>query len=80
MGIEELLKVRPGYGATTVFELHETLGSDMEVRMVHYANTDQREATPVEIPNCGNPCSLTNFERSVSGMLLDDYDRQCGRQ
>uniref|UniRef100_A0A8D8AXB9 Testicular acid phosphatase homolog n=2 Tax=Culex pipiens TaxID=7175 RepID=A0A8D8AXB9_CULPI len=80
MGVEQLLKGRPGYGATTVFELHETLGSDMEVRMVHYANTDQREPVSVDIPNCGKPCSLVNFERSVSGMLLEDYDRQCSRQ
>ncbi|XP_065089059.1 prostatic acid phosphatase-like [Ochlerotatus camptorhynchus] len=77
MGIQSLLEERPAFGAAVIFELYNSLGSDMEVRMLHYRNPDTSSPTPIDIPNCGKPCSLTMFELSIKDMLLDDYDRAC---
>lgn len=77
MGIQSLLEGRPAFGAAVVFELYNSLGSDMEVRMLHYRDPDTSSPTRIDIPNCGNPCTLIMFERSIKDMLLDDYDRSC---
>ncbi|XP_055594300.1 lysosomal acid phosphatase-like isoform X1 [Uranotaenia lowii] len=77
LGLESLVKKRAEYGATVVFELYETLGNDMEVRIIYYPTTSTKVPVQIDIPNCGKPCSLTNFERSVKHWLLNDYDEAC---
>lgn len=78
MDMKEQTLTRPECGSAVVFELHKNklLVDDLEVRMIHY-ETASSVPKQLEIPHCPRVCSLSEFERSVRHLLLNDLDEAC---
>ncbi|XP_063706342.1 venom acid phosphatase Acph-1 [Culicoides brevitarsis] len=80
MGILEETSRKPDYAATLVIELHHSYlyRDDMEVRIVYYYNSEDKFPKEIQIPGCDHPCSLTNFGKAMSNIVLrEDYDEAC---
>ncbi|KAL1403873.1 hypothetical protein pipiens_005524 [Culex pipiens pipiens] len=78
MDMREQTLARADCGSAVVFELHKSklLVGDLEVRMIQYA-TAGSVPKQLEIPRCPGVCSLSEFERSVSHLVLSDLNEAC---
>lgn len=80
MGILDETSRKPDYAATLVIELHHSYlyRNDMEVRVVYYYNSEDKFPKEIPIPGCDHPCSLNNFGKAMSNIILrEDYDEAC---
>lgn len=80
MGILDETSHKPDYAAALVIELHHSYlyTDDMEVRIVYYYNSEDKFPKEIPIPGCDHPCSLNNFEKTMTNIVLrEDYDEIC---
>ncbi|XP_076666924.1 lysosomal acid phosphatase-like isoform X1 [Andrena cerasifolii] len=71
---------KPEYGATLVFQLHDTpsfSSSDAEVKLMYLNDTDTVTPHPMNIPNCSAPCLLGTLASLWKDVLPDNWDEEC---
>lgn len=75
LGVESQIPAQPNYSDTFMVDLLE----NGEVQVV-YMNTevlDSPTMTVMDLPGCGTSCSLDTLRRTLSDMLVDDWDAMC---
>lgn len=79
LGVLSQTAARPDYAAALVLELHHSVQfkDDFEVRLVYYFNAGDKLPKDLALPGCRQPCSLTQFERSLEQVVMREYDEQC---
>lgn len=70
---------KPDYSATFVVELHHSViyENDFEVKIVYYYDSEDKFPKELTIDGCEEPCSLTNFVKSIDAVILRNYDDIC---
>lgn len=79
IGVLEDTSKKPDYAAALVLELHHSYlyHDDLEVKLAYYFNHEDKFPKQIHIPGCDHPCSLTNFERAMSNIIMRDYEDTC---
>ncbi|KAL2719342.1 putative acid phosphatase 5 isoform X2 [Vespula squamosa] len=67
----------PEYGATIIFELHSYSDEEREVKVSYLNNTKSIKPHSLNIPNCKQPCLLSNLLNVWKDVIPTDWDNEC---
>jgi lysosomal acid phosphatase len=46
-------------------------------QMFYYFNSEDKFPKEISIPDCDQPCSLTNFQKTLENIWVEDYEDIC---
>lgn len=70
----------PLYGDTVAIEMHQQPGrTEPEVQVYYFTNlAPLKFKIQLFVPNCGSPCSLSNFNKLMSKYFVRNFETMCG--
>ncbi|CAO1431051.1 unnamed protein product [Diamesa tonsa] len=79
MNIIDQTSKKPDYSAALVIELHHSLDhiDDYDVKVYYYFSYKDKYPKEISIQNCPRPCSLTQFTKSMNGLIVKEFDEIC---
>ena len=66
----------PPYASSLHFELYKTVDDEHYIQ-IFYRKSDEEELSPMHIPNCGEKCSLDQFQAIYNDIIPGDFDMEC---
>ncbi|ODM94066.1 Lysosomal acid phosphatase [Orchesella cincta] len=71
-------KKRPPFASALLLELHQSPDDSQEFYIeIYYRNDTYRDAYKLDIPNCGEPCRLTEFSKLLDPFIPTDWNQEC---
>jgi hypothetical protein len=67
----------PPLGAALMFELHQDSLQQRELVKIFYRNDTQVEPEELKVPDCGDPCTLSDFVEKAKDFIPIDYEKEC---
>lgn len=74
LGFDKLFK--PDYGSYIIFEMHETLPNEHEIK-VFYGKNYETSPRQIELKFCQPPCSFQNFLNGLQPVLPSNWEAEC---
>lgn len=66
----------PPYAASLHFELYKTNENEYYIQ-IFYRRFEEEELSPLNIPKCGEKCSLEKFYETYAEIIPNDFDNEC---
>lgn len=66
----------PEYESSLHFELYETRTNEHYFQLF-YRNNAKEHLSPLNIPKCGEKCSIDRFYSEYSDIIPGDHDSEC---
>ncbi|CAL8098910.1 unnamed protein product [Orchesella dallaii] len=70
-------KKRPPFASALLLELHQEQDSQEFYIEIYYRNDTDQDAYRMSIPNCKEPCSLTEFSKLLDPFIPTDWSQEC---
>lgn len=66
----------PPYAASLHFELYSTEKGEYYIQ-IFYRKEDEENLQPLNIPGCGEKCTLEQFYDLYEDIIPDDFEKEC---
>lgn len=66
----------PPYASSLLIELYKS-NENGHYMQIFYKTTENENLFPLNIPNCGEKCSLDRFYEEYQDIIANDFDTEC---